>query len=452
MQPQIFNVLTTTAADLQQLLANKEVTSVQIVGEYLSQIDRHEAALNALISIAPRDKLLRAAASLDAERQDGSLRSKLHGIPIILKDCFTTASDLGMSTTCGSLAFVGAKASRNSTIVQRMIDAGLIVLAKANMTAPGGSSTGSAVAVSAGFSPLAMGTETIGSIITPSNRNFLYGLKPTVGAQDTTGMYSMTEFYDSPGPMAKCAADVRDMTQILLGKDFKSPNIGSWAGISVGFVDPALWTLSEDMCTHHQGTAEQMAEDFNSVVAKLRDNGCPVKHPIHVPDVSSLPDAIHIAHWDFKHICIPNFVAAFDDCPVKTVEDIVNFNEAHKDKAMPAPYTEQNDLIKAMNKSEDPELIQQMKKELRNKAREILGKLFEENGVNLLVAPCDSGFCVYAAAAGYPLAAVPVGQLHYNGRPFGACIIAEANKEDLLLQYMEEYEAVWGARPVPSMF
>lgn len=65
-----------------------------------------------------------------------------------------------------------------------------------------------------------------------------------------------------------------------------------------------------------------------------------------------------------------------------------------------AAYTEQNDLIKAMNKSEDPELIQQMKKELRNKAREILGKLFEENGVNLLVAPCDSGFCVYAAAAG----------------------------------------------------
>lgn len=181
--------------------------------------------------------------------------------------------------------------------------------------APGGSSTGSAVAVSAGFSPLAMGTETIGSIITPSNRNFLYGLKPTVGAQDTTGMYSMTEFYDIPGPMAKCAADVRDMTQILLGNDFKSPNIGSWAGISVGFVDPALWTLSEDMCTHHQGTAEQMvgnrrsqaqkrgegtlifpqAEDFNTVVAKLRDNGCPVKHPIHVPDVSSLPDAIHIA-------------------------------------------------------------------------------------------------------------------------------------------------------------
>lgn len=85
MQPQIFNVLSTTAADLQQLLTNKEVTSVQIVEEYLSQIGRHEAALNALISIAPRDKLLRAAASLDAERQDGRLRSRLHGIPIILK-------------------------------------------------------------------------------------------------------------------------------------------------------------------------------------------------------------------------------------------------------------------------------------------------------------------------------------------------------------------------------
>ena len=103
-----------------------------------------------------------------------------------------------------------------------------------------------------------MGTETIGSIITPSNRNSLYALKPTVGIQDTTGVYTMTDFYDSPGPMAKCAADVRAMASILLGLDFDSQSMGSWKGLSVGFVDPALWTLPEELCRQQEGTAEQM--------------------------------------------------------------------------------------------------------------------------------------------------------------------------------------------------
>lgn len=103
-----------------------------------------------------------------------------------------------------------------------------------------------------------MATETIGSIITPSTRNSLYALKPTIGAQDSTGLYTMTRFYDSPGPMGKCAADVRAMAGVLLGRDFNTPNMGSWQGLSVGFVDPKLWTLDEAMCSQHEGSAEQM--------------------------------------------------------------------------------------------------------------------------------------------------------------------------------------------------
>ncbi|CDM34983.1 Amidase [Penicillium roqueforti FM164] len=190
------NVLTTNAVDLQRLLDENKTTSAQDVEEYLAQIDRYEPALNALISPAPRDKVLATAKAL-------------------LKDCFVTASELGMSTTAGSYAFVGAKASKNGAITQRLIDAGLIILGKANMTefagmkmtmmmpgwsahggqtlspyTPGASSTGSAVAVAAGFSPLAMATETIGSIVTPSTRAGLYSLKPTTGVQDTTGLYT----------------------------------------------------------------------------------------------------------------------------------------------------------------------------------------------------------------------------------------------------------------------
>lgn len=103
-----------------------------------------------------------------------------------------------------------------------------------------------------------MATETIGSIVTPSTRAGLYALKPTVGVQDTTGLYTMTDFFDSPGPMAKSAADVRILSEILLGRMLHSPKLSSWEGLSVGFLDPKIWSMSSDFCTQFEGTAEQM--------------------------------------------------------------------------------------------------------------------------------------------------------------------------------------------------
>ncbi|OAA74652.1 Amidase signature domain protein [Akanthomyces lecanii RCEF 1005] len=490
MSKPLFNPQTANAVELTQLLGHGQLTSVQIVEAYLAQIDLHNPGLNALISRSPRENVLRAAERLDQERSNGKLRGPLHGIPIILKDCFTTASDLGMSTTCGSIALVGAKASKNSAIVQKMIDGGLIILAKANMTefcgmkmtymmpgwsahggqtlspyvrviekdekilghsAPGGSSTGSAVSLSAGFAPLAMGTETIGSIITPTSRNALYGLKPTVGAQDTTGMYTMTEFYDSPGPMAKSAADVRELAGLLLDKVFDSTDMGSWKGLSVGIVDPRLWTMDESMCRQHDGSAENMVEEYESMVGTLRKSGCSLQYPFAVPDLTGYPDTISLAHWDFKNVCMPEFLKVFDECPVSSVEDIVKFNEENKERAMPEPYTEQNDLIKAMNSNDPPEAVDEIKKTLRGKARTVLDTAFDEAEVNLLVGTCDSAFCVHAAAAGYPVAAVPLSTLKYNGRPFGLCVIAQADGEEALLRFMAAYEAAMPSRTVPVL-
>lgn len=130
-----FDVLTTTATDLQHLLSQNKLTSVQILQSYFNQIDRHEPSLNALISPAPRNKVLAIAAALDAERQTSGPRTPFHGLPIVLKDSFVTALEsLGMSTTAGSRAFIGSVASKNGAITQRLVDAGLIVLGKGNMT------------------------------------------------------------------------------------------------------------------------------------------------------------------------------------------------------------------------------------------------------------------------------------------------------------------------------
>ncbi|PTB63049.1 amidase [Trichoderma citrinoviride] len=456
MSSTIFDVLTTNAVDLQRLLTNKQTTSVQIVQHYFDQIDRHEPFLNALISPAPRDKVLRVAAALDEERSNGSVRSAFHGIPIVLKDCFMTASNLGMTTTAGSWAFVGAKASKNSAVAQLLIDAGLIIIGKGNMTAPGGSSTGSAVAVAAGFSPLALGTETIGSIVTPSTRAGLYAVKLTTGVMDATGAYKMTDFFDSLGPMAKSSADVRAMTEILLQRTFRSERFGTWEGLSVGFLDPRAWKVSEAMCPPHEGTAEQMIEEYEGVVKLLQKDGCSLKHPVKVADTDELTvngeqAIMPIAFWEFKNIGILRFINSFDERPVRSAEDIVKFNKENSDKAMPAPYTEQGDLEKTLTYNDEPEKVEVLRKGLRSVARQIIDTAFDAQDVNLLVAPGDSSLCIHAAAAGYPIATAPIGQLRYNGRPFGLCILARENEEELLLRFMAAYEAVAKPRPVPNL-
>ncbi|KAH8888130.1 amidase signature enzyme [Thozetella sp. PMI_491] len=490
-----FDPLTTNAVDLQRMLEAGQITSVQIVESYLQQIERHEPALNALISISPAETLRRIAAELDEERRQGRVRGPLHGIPIVLKDCFITASDLGMPTTAGAVVFAEAKASKNAAIVQRMLNAGLIILAKGNMTeyagmktssmmpgfspqggqtmspyvgkmkenerllghtAPGGSSTGPAVSVAAGYSPLAMGTETIGSIVTPSVRTGLYALKPTVGAQDATGMYRMTDFYDSPGPMAKCATDVMNMAELLLGRPLRSADTGTWSGVGVAFLDPTKWSMAEAMCEQFEGTAEQMKDEYEALVEQVKTLGCTVQYPATVGELSELTVEgkevlVPIAYWDFNNICIDAFIKSFDECPVTNLDEIIKYNEENKMKAMPAPFEEQNDLIKALGCNEAPEVIAKQKEGLRAVGKKILDTVLDQEGIDLIAAPGDSPLCIHAAASGYPVATVPLGQLKYNKRPFGVCLVAKENNEEALLRFMAAYERTAAPRPVPAI-
>lgn len=115
-----FEVLAATAAELQDLLATGALTSVQIIETYLAQIEKHNHAgahLNALISVAPRDQALGQAAKLDQERQEGKIRSPLHGLPIIIKDCFQMAPELDMKTTVGAYCFAQEQAKENAEVI-----------------------------------------------------------------------------------------------------------------------------------------------------------------------------------------------------------------------------------------------------------------------------------------------------------------------------------------------
>ncbi len=148
-----------------------------------------------------------------------------------------------------------------------------LLLSSSPTKSPGGSSTGPAVAVASGFSPLSIGTETIGSIMVPASRAALYAIKPTVGSINIKGIFSLSAMYDSAGPMAKSPADLVPVMEILLGRPFSSAIQKDWNGLSIGFVDPTAWNLDEAMCRQFEGTAEEM----------VRGNPCSIA--VHNTDI-----------------------------------------------------------------------------------------------------------------------------------------------------------------------
>lgn len=228
-------------------------------------------------------QVLARAKLLDEERsRSGSRRGRgpLHGIPIVVKDQFCTRS-LGMDTTCGSFLLKGQRAIRDAVAIQKLQDAGAIMLAKANLTelgykkgikltsgwsavggqtqspyvrggvrsdampwghsTPAGSSSGSAVAVAAGFCPVAIGTENDGSVMFPATRAGLYGFKPSRGKTDYTGVQPGGKPYDTIGVMAKGCEDIASVMNVLMDEQLQLRLGESWKGVKICLVDLREW-------------------------------------------------------------------------------------------------------------------------------------------------------------------------------------------------------------------
>lgn len=298
------DLLTLTATEAQELLTSNKLTSVELVTAYLDQIAKHNHAglhINALISVAPRNQCLEAAKTLDDERRAGKLRSALHGIPFIVKDVFLTHPDLGMPTTAGGLCFRTAKAKRTAPLLQHLIDnQGMILLGKANLTefcglkmqplqpgwspaggqtqnpyvfgglneaeagkmlpqsGPGGSSSGSGAGVAAGFAPLSIGTECVGSVVTPSNRCGLYALKAANGEVDDSGGFAYTDCIDAVGIMAKSARDLVPFAAAVM-KNPPAVDLEAGArGLRVGWLDSKEWRLTDETADWNEDMREQM--------------------------------------------------------------------------------------------------------------------------------------------------------------------------------------------------
>lgn len=293
------DLLTTPAWKWQAALSANEITSVALIEACLSQIERlnHQSlGLNAMITVAPLASLITQAQTLDNERRSGLVRSPLHGIPIVIKDIFNTAPALAMPTTCGAAALAPAVGRDNCRLVDRLLGAGMIILGKTNLTEfcglrasgmrmglsslggqtqspyirdgldeqdtplghthAGGSSSGSAVAVAAGFAPISIGSETCGSLVVPANRAGLYSLKITnerAAGMLRAGMHRLSLSFDSVGAMARSARDLEDIIRILvpgLEAVCMPPCLPSTAfkGFRLGFVNPDAWRYSNELC------------------------------------------------------------------------------------------------------------------------------------------------------------------------------------------------------------
>ena len=258
---QPFNVVESSIREMRTAMQQGRVTSREIVIQYLTRIATYEDKLNAVIAVNPH--ALDEADERDRERAAGKIRGPLHGIPIALKDNIHTTD---MPTTGGALAFDGLVPPYEATLTKNLRDAGAIIIAKTNMTElanwiasgmpanysaigghgfnpydprrdpreatfdgrpalfTGGSSSGAGT--SASFWAGNVGTETSGSILSPSNQNMLVGIKPTVGLMSRYGIIPITADQDTPGPMAKTVADAAIMLGSARGYGCRSKRSG----------------------------------------------------------------------------------------------------------------------------------------------------------------------------------------------------------------------------------
>ncbi|KAK0648612.1 amidase signature domain-containing protein, partial [Cercophora newfieldiana] len=316
-------------------LQNGALTSVDIVNAYLAQIKRYNPKLNLVISLREHDELLADAQQRDEERKAGNIRSPFHGLPFLAKDNYATAPGLGLPTTVGSFALKDSKLHADAAATNALIAAGMILVGKCHLsvpcmtpltqyrgnvgwsafggqgqspwvegglkdgdpprgpTAPGGSSTGSAHAVAAGFVPLSIGTETCGSLITPVGRAGVYTLKLTPGTANTEKICKITVEWDTIGGFAKTVEEVAILSNLLLKT--KEPETGEvrqpltsslrkgFTGLRIGFVDPEKWTIEDDAREADLNFPGEIKSQLEWVMKSIKEAGGEVVYPVKIP-------------------------------------------------------------------------------------------------------------------------------------------------------------------------
>lgn len=463
-----------TVARIRELLGSGQITSRQLVLNYMERIaliDKSGPKLNSVLELNP--DALYIAEAMDRERAKGKLRSPLHGIPILIKDNINTHDK--MRTSAGSIALDDNFAPYDATVAKKLRDAGLIIMGKTNMTELAnymsysmrngyssrggqvinpynsegdvwGSSSGSAVAMSANLCALAIGTETDGSIIWPSHMNGTVGLKPTRGLVSRHGIIPICTAQDTAGPMTRCVADAAALLNIIVGEDSEDPS--TWcrdvpedytAYLDVNGLRGLRLGLNRGYYEDFSEEQKRIAEDAFQALEKA---GATLVSGTDLPHLRS--DA-SVLLYEFK-MCLNAYLSTNPSLRCHTLKDIIDFYGDHPQEGL--KYGMSILLDAEYNTSgtcTDPKYILDKAACQRGAQEEGLLKLMDDNGIDILVSP---GISDASPISGYPSIIVPAGYTSDN-MPFGVTFVGRPFSEPLLIRAAYAFEQCTKARRAP---
>ena len=543
-RPAPFTVVEASIADLKSALEQKRVTSREIVLQYLTRIAKYEDRLNAIITVNPR--ALEIADSLDRERAAGRIRGPLHGIPVALKDNIHTTD---MPTTGGALAFADLVPPYEATLTKNLKEAGAIIIAKTQLTelanwvasgmptnyngltgygfnpydprrdprdaffdgrpvlGTGGSSSGTGT--NASFWLGNVGTETSGSILSPSHQNMLVGIKPTVGRVSRYGVIPITADQDTPGPMTRTVADAAIMLGAMegaapdpndeatrkcpppAGRDYtRHLNPDGLRGARIGIPRAFFYDrVTAGSSQPRGGLNDAQRAVMDSVIAVLKARGAVIVDPANIPSVVDTAASSNFLNWNpcsgldqargrdsecsigFKYGMKRDFDAWLrslgDKAPVKTLTELRQWNIAHQ-RAGAIKYGQANlDISDEINLQADRSRYEaDRRKDILLSATRGIDEAVTTHRLDALLFPGVASANI-GARPGYPTITVPYALLPVPAgtganafpagftprpAPYGVSFTGPACSEPKLIEIAFAFEQATKKRVAPPLF
>lgn len=488
-----------TIAGLQEKMGTGALSSQSITQwclERIRQIDKNGPALHSVIEINP--DAMSIAESMDTERKGGKIRSPLHGIPVLIKDNIDSGDK--MMTTAGSLALAGNVASKDAFIIKKLRESGAVLLGKTNLSEfanfrsthscsgwssrggqtknpyilhrnPSGSSAGSGSAVSANLCTIAIGTETDGSVVSPSSVNGIVGIKPTVGLWSRSGIIPISFTQDTAGPMARTVTDAAILLSYLTGVDpedkatLKSqgkthPDYTKFLN-KAGLAGKRLGIEKSFLTEGLQGGNPDVVALLKKTMQILKNNGATLIKVDLLKNISPLTrPEFTMLQYEFKEGI--NKYLASSNAKVRSLAEVIEFNIKNQDKAM--PYFKQDILIGSNQKDNLDSIEYKEAWRKSSSSAQIIDNILNENNldaicgvtnglaccIDLINGDYDTGFSFSspAAMAGYPHITVPMGFIHHL--PVGFSFFGTAFSERELIEMAYAFEQVTQIRKSPS--
>jgi amidase len=495
--PKSFDLDEATLADLQTAMRSGHHTSVSLVKKYLAriaEIDQRGPTLRSTIELNPDAPAI--ARELDRERRSRGPRSPLHGVPVLIKDNIDTHDR--MTTTAGSLALAGSIPRQDAFVVQKLREAGAVLLGKTNLSEwanfrsthstsgwsgrggltrnpyvldrnPSGSSSGSAVAVAANLCAVAVGTETDGSILSPASYNGLVGVKPTVGLVSRVGIVPIAHSQDTAGPMARTVRDVAILLGVLAGEDARDEatkaGVGNPQTDYTQSLDPdGLRGARVGVARKFLGSQAQVDALMEVAISTMQSHGAILIDPADLPSHGKLGEPeFEVLLYEFKTDLNAYLAGLGSEAPVHSLREIIEFNVCHQDQELPwfgQEILEKAEAKGALSEAAYRDAITTCRRLSREEG---IDAVMNQHQLDAIVAPTagpahvtdlvygdrdTGGSATPAAVAGYPSVTVPAGFV--SGLPVGISFFGRAWSEPTLLKLAFAFEQATRFRRAPT--